>query len=102
IPEVATHTIAMLLQFERKISLLDQSVRGGGWNPNAGFHSRRLSSLTLGLVGFGNIAQETAKLAKPFGIKLIAYDPFIANEVLSEHGATRVTLDELVEQSDYV
>ncbi len=102
IPEVATHTIAMLLQFERKISLLDKSIREGNWNPNAGFYSRRLSSLTLGLIGFGNIAQETARFAQPFGMKLIAYDPYIPDEVLDKHGATRVTLDELIKQADYV
>lgn len=101
-PEVATHTIAMILQFERKISLLDQSVRKGEWNPNKGFDSRRLSSLTLGLVGFGNIAQEAAKYAKPFGMEIIAYDPFIPDDVLKEHGVKRVTLDELVERSDYI
>lgn len=102
IPEVATHTIAMLLQFERKISLLDKSVRNGEWNPNFGFPSRRLSSLTLGLVGFGNIAQETARLAAPFGMNIIAYDPFVSDDVFERFNVTRVELDDLIERADYL
>jgi D-3-phosphoglycerate dehydrogenase / 2-oxoglutarate reductase len=102
IPEVATHTIAMLLHFERKIGLLDRSVREGEWNPNLGFTSTRLSSITLGLVGFGNIAQQTAEYAKVFGMNIIAYDPFIPEVVFEEKGAKKVELDDLIEQSDYV
>ncbi|NEU31087.1 C-terminal binding protein [bacterium LRH843] len=102
IPEVATHTIAMLLHFERKIGLLDKSIRTGKWNPNEGFYSRRLSSLTLGLIGFGNIAQETAKFAAAFGMNIVTYDPFIPDEVIHQHGVKKVELDELYKQSDYV
>lgn len=102
IPEVATHTIAMLLQFERKLGILDKSVKQGEWNPNLGFESTRLSSLTLGLVGFGNIAQQTADYAKVFGMNLLTYDPFISDEVLEEKGVQRVELTELLEGADYV
>ncbi|RHW35251.1 C-terminal binding protein [Oceanobacillus profundus] len=102
IPEVATHTIAMLLHFERRIGLLDKSVREGKWNPNEGFNSKRLSSLTLGLVGFGNIAQETAKFAQAFGMNIVTYDPFIPDEVVHKFGIEKIELDELIEQSDYV
>ncbi|MCM3713652.1 C-terminal binding protein [Alkalihalobacillus oceani] len=102
IPEVATHTMAMLLQFERKIGLLDASVREGQWNPNAGFYSRRLSSLTLGLVGFGNIAQEVAKYAASFEMKIITYDPFISDEVVDRYGVKKVTLEQLFTDADYI
>ncbi|MFC4025184.1 C-terminal binding protein [Oceanobacillus longus] len=102
IPEVATHTIAMLLHFERKLGILDKSVKQGEWNPNLGFKSTRLSSLIIGLVGFGNIAQQTADYAKAFGMEIITYDPFIPNEVLEAKGVKRVELDELVEQADYI
>ena len=102
IPEVATHTIAMLLHFERRIGLLDKSVREGKWNPNEGFNSKRLSSLTLGLVGFGNIAQETAKFAKAFGMNIVTYDPFIPDDVVKKFGIEKIELDGLIEQADYV
>lgn len=102
IPEVATHTVAMLLHFERKIGLLDRSVREGEWNPNLGFTSTRLSSITLGLVGFGNISQQTAEYAKVFGMNIIAYDPFIPEVVFAEKGVKKIELDDLIEQSDYV
>lgn len=102
IPEVATHTIAMLLHFERKIGVLDQSVKKGEWNPNLGFKSSRLSSLTLGLIGFGNIAQQTAEYAKAFGMNVIAYDPYISDNVLDLKGVMRTELDELIKESDYI
>lgn len=102
IPEVATHTIAMLLHFERKIGILDKSIREGKWNPNLAFTSTRLSSINLGLVGFGNIAQQAAEYAKAFGINILAYDPFIPEEYMLEKGVKKVELEELFQESDYV
>jgi D-3-phosphoglycerate dehydrogenase len=57
---------------------------------------------TLGLVGFGSIARATAKLAGPFGYRIIAHDPHLPAAVFEEDGVEAVSLDELLRQSDVV
>lgn len=94
--EVATHALALILAMERGLEPLSHLVRDGGWTDDATWLPRRLSSLTLGLVGFGRIGQHLATLAAPIFGDVIAYDPFI-----TESPTVRlVELDELQRQSD--
>lgn len=101
-PEVATHAMALLLSFERKIVLLNDSTQQGHWNPNLGFESRRLSSLTLGLLGFGSIARQLASYVKGFDMKVIAYDPFISKDSFEKFGVKKVDINQLYSESDYI
>ena len=57
---------------------------------------------TLGLIAFGHVARAVAKRAKPFGLRVIAYDPFIEELVMVEHGVLPATLEEVLSQSDFV
>lgn len=100
--EVATHTIAMILAMERQLVFYNDVVKSGKWLANAGFKPHRLSCQTLGFVGFGNIARRAADFAKGFGFKMIAYDPYLDEEVIKASGAEKVNLDELLERSDVV
>ncbi|MBR5752910.1 MAG: C-terminal binding protein [Clostridia bacterium] len=102
IEEVATHTVAMILDLLHKVSFLNNSVRGGEWNPNVGYVPRRLSDMTVGFVGFGNIARKAAGYLAPFGCTLIAYDPYLSTESFEEAGAKGVSLDELLKTADIV
>lgn len=100
--EVATHTVALLLAAERKIVLYNDEVREGGWLANLGAKPHRLSSQTVGFVGFGNIARRASDFLKGFGFNMIAYDPFLSEEVIASKGARKVELDELYAQSDVI
>ncbi|MCX6043618.1 MAG: C-terminal binding protein [Chloroflexi bacterium] len=74
VEEQADHAMALLLSLERKLPQMDAATRAGEWN-KARYQShpnRRLSVLTLGLVGFGNSARETARRAKGFGMRVLA------------------------------
>ncbi|HET6317950.1 MAG TPA: NAD(P)-dependent oxidoreductase, partial [Chloroflexota bacterium] len=62
----------------------------------------RLSSLTLGLVGFGNIARLVLDRARPFGFQFLASDPYVSAEDAAALGVRLVSLDELLAQSDIV
>ena len=62
----------------------------------------RLMGQTLGLIAFGHVARAVAKRAKPFGLRMIAYDPFIEELVMVEHGVIPCTLEEVLSQSDFV
>ncbi len=102
VPEVATHAMALILSIERKISYLDTAAHKGSWNANSGYSVHRLSHMTLGLVGFGNIARQAAAYAKVFGLNLVAYDPYLSEEVFEKNGAKKVELDELFKLADII
>ena len=63
---------------------------------------RRLSSLTVGLIGFGNIPRLVAQRLQVFGCKVMAYDPFVPAEVFANAGVTQVSLEEIFAHSDYI
>lgn len=100
--EVATHTVAMILAMERQLVFFNDLVKQGKWLANAGFKPHRLSTQTLGFVGFGNIARRAAEFAKGFGFHMIAYDPFLDAEKMEAHGVEKVSFDQLLEQADVI
>ncbi len=100
--EVATHASALILNMARKVSEADRAVRAGRW-PYAGFKPiQRLSTRTLGFVGFGRIARMTASQLAGFGFRALAYDPFLPDAVVRAQGAQPVELPILLAESDYV
>lgn len=105
--DVANHTMALVLAVNREVLRLDAFVRDGRWAATRrrlpdGLTLHRPSAQTLGLVGFGGIARATARLAAPFGYRLVAFDPYVADAVFSEHGVERLSLEELLRRSDVV
>lgn len=98
--DVATHAMAMMLDLERKVTFLDRDCRKGNWNIALGYDSHRLSNLTLGLVGFGNIARTLKKYAQVFRMRVIAYDPYLKEELFVKEQVKKVTLEELYREAD--
>lgn len=101
IDEVAEHTMALLLSAARKITFYDRQVRAGNWAVPPGKPIQRISGSTLGLVGFGNIARAVAVRAAAFGMKVLYSDPFVKQGQFDVPG-TKVELNDLLKQSDYV
>lgn len=100
--EVATHTLALILASERRIVAYNDEVREGGWKANIFEKPHRLSTQTLGFIGFGNIARRVADFAKGFGFKMIAYDPFLSEEIIESKSAKKVNLETVLESSDVI
>lgn len=103
--EVAEHALGLLLAVTRKIALADRLTRQGKWV--VGIQERmlpirRLRGRTLGLVGFGRIAQRFAGMAKALGLRIIATDPYVAPEVARAAEVELMTLEELLPQADIV
>ncbi|MFN8635158.1 MAG: C-terminal binding protein [Chloroflexota bacterium] len=103
--EVADHAMALILGVIRRLRTMDILVRNGDWARGARARQlaspmRRLSTMTLGLLGFGTIARMVAERAKPFGFTIIAHDPFIPQEVADSMGVKLVSIEELFQQSD--
>jgi D-3-phosphoglycerate dehydrogenase len=104
IDEVADHAMAMLLAAHRRIIEQDRMVREGRWaegRPQL-LKIPRLIGQTLGFIAFGHVARGVAHRAKPFGLRLMAYDPFIEELVMIEHGVQPASLEEVLQQSDFV
>jgi D-3-phosphoglycerate dehydrogenase / 2-oxoglutarate reductase len=100
--EVADHAMALLLTVARKINVYDRATRRGVWRWQSGAPIHRLRGSVLGLLSFGFIARAIAARAAGFGMQITAHDPYLSVEELSAAGATGVSFDELVTQSDCV
>lgn len=97
--EVATHTVALILDLVRKVSFYSANVKQGKWVHAEGYPMHRLSAQTVGFLGFGKIARQAAKYLAPFGCSFLAYDPYLPAETIQAWGARPVTLEELYAQS---
>ena len=104
IEEVADHAMMLLLAAARRTKQMDAFARGGDWHKGRPLlnHIPRLMGQTLGLLSFGNVARCTAKRAKAFGMHVAAYDPYVSELTISEHGVEPVAFGELLERSDYL
>jgi D-3-phosphoglycerate dehydrogenase len=77
VEEVATHALALILASLRKVAAADGLVRAGTWNIDNFRPIRRLSTLTVGLVGYGRIARRIAAPLEALGARIIAHDPYL-------------------------
>ena len=104
IEEVADHVMALLLASHRRVIGQDKMVRDGRWRDGRPelLKIPRLMGQTLGFIAFGHVARLVAMRAKPFGLRLIAYDPFIEELVMPQYGVEPATLSEVLAQSDFV
>ena len=102
VDEVSDHAMALLLDLARKVTYADRLVQGGRWEMKAVAPLRRLRGRTLGLLGFGKIPQAVAPKAQAFGIKVVAFDPYVEAGRMAEAGVEKVEFDQLLAVSDYV
>src|ERR1700736_4795590 len=102
IDEVSDHTLALLLALVRKIPFSNSRTHAGRWEMPAVVPIHRLRGSILGLVGFGRIPQLVTPKAQAFGIKVVAYDPYIPQEIFARAGVEKSEFDELVKVSDYI
>ncbi|MEM6460403.1 MAG: C-terminal binding protein [Pseudomonadota bacterium] len=100
--EVADHAIALWLMLARKLPDYDRATHRGIWRWQTGKPIHRLRDRTMGIVSFGKIGQAIAARAKPFGVKVIAFDPYLSADAAAKHDAELVSKAELLKRSDYV
>ena len=102
IDEVSDHAMALLLAAVRKIPMATDQVHAGTWKMPNVVPIHRLRGSVLGLVGFGRIPQLVAPKAKSFGLRVVAFDPFIPKDVFAKAGVEQVDFPQLLKMSDYV
>jgi D-3-phosphoglycerate dehydrogenase len=98
---VAELALGMMLSLARHLPAADASMKLGKWEKKR-FLGEELRNKTLGLAGLGRIGQEVARRAAAFGMRLIAHDPFISEQVARDLGAELVSLDDLFVRADYL
>lgn len=94
-------TWALLLACARKLKAADKTVRTQNWDrePLLGW---QFQGKTHGIIGLGRIGTRVAKVARAFGMTVVAHDPYRENDYFAEHEAERLGLDELFHVSDSV
>ncbi|MDD5127374.1 MAG: 2-hydroxyacid dehydrogenase [Dehalococcoidales bacterium] len=98
---VAEYTVGMMLSASRNIARGHHLIMTGKWwRPDV--RPPEIYGCTVGLVGFGNIAQKVAERLKGFNVTILAYDPYVSPDILKEYNAKQVSLSELLKQADYV
>ena len=101
--EVANHAAAMILALNRKLVQYDRAMRQGVWDRPAGRPITPLDGETAGLVGLGAIGQALARRLQPFGLRVIACDPYVEEHVPRELSVRLVgDLHALLGESDWV
>ena len=99
---VATSIITFVLALSHQLLIKDRLIRAGGWRDAYNYMGIGLVGRTLGLVGMGNIGKEAFKLAKPFGMRHITFDPYLTPSEAAEVDAELVDLDTLMKTADFV
>jgi D-3-phosphoglycerate dehydrogenase len=107
--EVADHALALILALNRRIVELDRELRTGAWLRNA-YHTTRilhgpvppLREQTLGIIGIGRIGSQVARRAAPFGMRVLAADPYLTRGEIAERGAEPVDMQTLAREADIV
>jgi D-3-phosphoglycerate dehydrogenase / 2-oxoglutarate reductase len=84
----AEHTMALLLALARNVPQAHASLIGGAWERSK-FSGVELFEKTLGILGFGRIGQLVAQRARGFGMRVIAYDPYVSSERYRELGVEK-------------
>ncbi|MGF1550438.1 MAG: phosphoglycerate dehydrogenase [Sphingomonadaceae bacterium] len=97
----AEHAIAMMFALARQIPAADASTQAGKWEKSR-FMGVELHAKTLGLIGCGNIGSIVADRARALRMKVLAYDPFLADERALELGVEKVALDTLLARADFI
>ena len=98
----AEHTLALLLALARNIPQAHGSLTAGRWERNS-FSGTELMDKTLGILGFGRIGQLVASRAKAFGMRVIAYDPYVSAELYAKLGVEKTgASDAIYAQADFI
>lgn len=99
---VAEHAFGMMLGLSKRIAAADRGMRTIDRMGRHGFVGNDIFGKTLGIIGIGEIGTRTAEIAKAFRMRVVAYDPYVSAEEVSERGAEKVDWETLFSTSDFI
>ena len=97
----AEHTMALLLAQARNVPQASAALKEGRWERSK-WTGVELSDKTLGIIGLGRIGKLVAQRALAFGMKLVAYDPFVSEDRARQLSVELLPLEELIARSDFI
>ncbi len=99
---VATAAFAFLLALSHKLIIKDRLTRGGRWTEKLDHMGTGLTGRTLGVIGLGNIGRELFRLATPFEMRHVAFDPYLGQAPATTDGIEMLSLEQVLTESDFV
>ncbi|HKP46299.1 MAG TPA: phosphoglycerate dehydrogenase [Pyrinomonadaceae bacterium] len=97
----AEHTVALLIALARRVPQANSSLKAGQWDRKS-FIGVELQGKTLGIVGLGRIGRTVALRARAFGMRIVAFDPFIAAEQARDLEIELAPLNKVFEEADFL
>ncbi|MFN2124274.1 MAG: phosphoglycerate dehydrogenase [Candidatus Promineifilaceae bacterium] len=97
----AEQAMALMLGVARHLAEAHASLDAGEWKRSS-FTGTELMGKTLGIIGFGRVGRLVSQRALAFGMNILAFDPFVSEEIAAELNVTLVDLDDLLAESDYI
>jgi D-3-phosphoglycerate dehydrogenase / 2-oxoglutarate reductase len=97
----AEHTMALLLASARNVAQAHTALKAGKWERSR-WEGVELHGKTLGVVGLGRVGALVAQRASAFGMRIVAFDPYVAPERARQMGIDLMPLDDLVRQADII
>ncbi|MDR3303603.1 MAG: C-terminal binding protein [Treponema sp.] len=99
--EVASHTFALMMAIQRQLIPFIARARAGGYAQGTEVKCRRIKGQTLGILGYGKIGRELAKMGLGMGMEILVFDPFVTE--LREAGMTLVsTVEAVIKKADVI
>jgi len=101
--EVASHAMTLILAVARKLHVIMSEEARGVWDFNFARPIHALGSSVLGIIGLGRIGRALVPKARGFGMRVVAYDPYLDDDVFERFGVERrYELIELLQDSDFI
>lgn len=97
----AEHSVSMILSLVRRIPHADRTMKEGKWAKKS-ITGVELYGKTLGVLGLGKIGREVAKRMKAFGMRILAFDPFVTPAAAEKLGIEMASVDEICERADII
>lgn len=99
---LASSIMAFILALSHKLLIKDRLTRSGRWTERIDAMGMGLTGRTLGVVGLGNVGREVFALAQPFGMRHLAYDPYVQTAEAAGAGVELTNLETLLQTADFV
>lgn len=98
---VAEATVGLILALIKRLKLNEENIRQGGWKKEKNTGDLIMGK-TVGLVGIGRIGKEVVRRLQGWGVRLLAYDPYVKSEEVEQFDVEMVSMEEVLCQSDVV
>ncbi|MDQ2683875.1 MAG: dehydrogenase, partial [Chloroflexota bacterium] len=99
---MAATAMTLLLALSHRVIEKDRITRQGRWADKLDYMGYGVTGRTLGLIGFGNIARDVVHLASHWGMRMVAFDPYVTQEQAAAINVDLVDLDTLLTEADYI